>query len=78
MCSGDNGTMAESLSLLATDTEVPCPVCGYPVWVLLAEVVTQAFVRCPCCRGLIHLLDADGSVQNLDQTVKQMLKELFS
>jgi len=35
---------------LHSDIEVPCPQCGYPLWVLWAEIVVQTAVRCPACR----------------------------
>src|SRR5829696_1912631 len=58
--------MATSLAtqLLHGDHEVGCPRCGYPIWIMYAEIVAQTAVRCPCCRIGIWLHDADGSTQN--------------
>ena len=43
--------------------DVPCPGCGYLVWVIMAEIVSGSMVICPCCRVGIHLVDQTGSVQ---------------
>lgn len=69
--------MAESLGtqLLHSDLEVPCPECGYPVWVLYAEVVVQAAVLCPCCRVRIWLCDAQGGMQNAGDVIELELNQ---
>jgi uncharacterized Zn finger protein (UPF0148 family) len=75
--------MAKSLStqLLDAETEIPCPACGYPLWVLLAEVTAQASVLCPCCRRRVWLRDADGSTQiaadMVQRQIEQALKGMF-
>jgi hypothetical protein len=75
--------MANSLTtqLLGAETEIPCPACGYPLWVLLAEVAAQASVLCPCCRCRVWLRDADGSTQTaadmIQRHIEQALKEMF-
>jgi len=43
--------------------DVPCPVCGYLVWVIMAEIVSGSMVICPCCRVGIRLVDQTGSIQ---------------
>jgi hypothetical protein len=43
--------------------DVPCPTCGYLVWVIWAEIVTGSTVTCPCCRVGIRLVDETGSAQ---------------
>jgi Zn-finger nucleic acid-binding protein len=71
--------MAESFQshTLEMDMELPCPRCGYPVWVIMGEIVAQCTVLCPCCRIRIRLQDADGSVQLLDEEIEQKVRALF-
>jgi len=71
--------MAKSLStqLLGVETEIPCPGCGYPLWVLLAEVTAQALVLCPCCRRRVWLRDADGSTQIAGDMIQRQIEQAF-
>lgn len=50
-------------NLLAMDLDVPCPQCGYGMWVQYVEIVTQTAVLCPCCRTRVLLRDPTGSMQ---------------
>jgi hypothetical protein len=69
--------MASSgLDLMGHPMEVPCPRCGYPVWVVLAEVAAGITVICPCCRVQIRLVDATGSVQVANAQVQEALDDL--
>jgi hypothetical protein len=62
---------------------LPCPNCSYEFEVQLIDARVQAYRRCPCCRELIHLRDANGSMfgalesidnamQSLDDTLRRM------
>jgi hypothetical protein len=64
------------LDLMGHDMDVPCPRCGYPVWVVLAEVAAGITVTCPCCRVAIRLVDQTGSVQVVSTQVREALKDL--
>ncbi len=67
-------------SLLSEYIEVPCPACNYVFAVQLVDVRTQVYRRCPCCRGLIHLIDhggsAFGTMQSVDSAVQELEKTL--
>lgn len=70
--------------LLSELIEAGCPACAYPFEVQLADVRTQVFRHCPCCRTLIHLVDRDGSmygeleaVDNAMHDLEKTLKGLF-
>jgi hypothetical protein len=69
-------SVSDSLStqLLHADIEIPCPSCEYPVWVRLAEVTAQCFVRCPCCHVLIRLQDDTGTVHTAGALIEQQLR----
>ena len=66
--------------MLHSDIEVPCPQCGYPIWVLWAEIVVQTAVRCPACRCQVWLHDAEGGIHNaaaeLESAIRQATKGL--
>jgi hypothetical protein len=67
--------------MLRADIEVDCPRCRYPVWVLVAEVVVETTVRCPCCRVRIQLRDDRASFATagdiVEQHIEDMLRELL-
>ena len=65
-------------ALLGADVDIPCPQCGYPVWIRLVEAVVQTAVRCPACRARIWLVDDRGSVRNAAQDIQRAIGELFS
>lgn len=74
------------MNLLATqlldgDYELDCPVCGYPIWVLGAEIVAGVTVTCSCCRSSVQLVDDESSLQTaadeLNQLMQRALKGLF-
>jgi hypothetical protein len=65
-----------SFDLMGHDMDLPCPRCGYPVWVVLAEVVAGITVICPCCRAAIRLVDQTGSVQVASTQLQEALKGL--
>lgn len=52
-----------SREVMRHTVDVPCPRCGYLVWVIMAEIVSGSMVMCPCCRVGIRLIDETGSVQ---------------
>ena len=52
-----------SREFMSHTLDLPCPVCGYLVWVIMAEIVSGSMVICPCCRVGIRLVDQTGSVQ---------------
>jgi len=52
-----------SREFMSHTLDVPCPGCGYLVWVIMAEIVSGSMVICPCCRAGIRLVDQTGSVQ---------------
>jgi uncharacterized Zn finger protein (UPF0148 family) len=62
--------------LMGHPMDVPCPRCGYPVWVVLAEVAAGITVICPCCRTGIRLVDETGSVQVVNAQVQEALHDL--
>lgn len=64
-------------ALMDTDLEAECPVCDYPVWIRLVEVVAGCAVFCPACRTRIWLKDADGSVQNAGDAIDDAMNELM-
>jgi DNA-directed RNA polymerase subunit RPC12/RpoP len=64
--------------LLDTDIDIPCPQCGYPIWIRLVEAVVQAAVRCPACRSRIWLVDDRGSVRNAGEEIERTIREMFS
>lgn len=64
------------MDLRGMSLDVPCPVCQYPVWVILAEVAAGITVVCPCCRGTIRLVDSTGSVQAAPAIVQHALEDL--
>jgi hypothetical protein len=75
--------VAESLGsqFLHSDVEVPCPECGYLIWIRYAEIVVQTAVWCPCCRIRIWLRDAEGGMQTIGDAIErqfeQTLKDLW-
>jgi hypothetical protein len=52
-----------SREFMSHTLDVPCPGCGYLVWVVMAEIVSGSMLICPCCRVGIRLVDETGSVQ---------------
>ncbi|MGW6934659.1 hypothetical protein ACWGE0_31680 [Lentzea sp. NPDC054927] len=67
--------------LLHGDQDIPCPECGFEVWIRLSEVVAECAVLCPLCRTRLWLRDSRGQMSNLGAEVEsqldQVLKELF-
>lgn len=63
--------------MIESDVEVPCPVCDYPVWVLLIEVVCQVAVRCPGCHTRVWLRDGDGSTTSAISQVQAAVDGLM-
>lgn len=59
--------------LLHDDHEIGCPECGYPVWIRFSEVIAQCTMTCPCCRLRLHLIDADGKIQNLGDILERQI-----
>lgn len=59
------------------DIEADCPACGYPMWVRRYEIVAQISVLCPCCRTTIRLVDADGSVQDIDRRIERQIEQML-
>jgi hypothetical protein len=57
--------------------DVPCPICDYPIFVLMSEVQAQVHIRCSCCWALVHLIDNDASVADATRRVESSLRELF-
>lgn len=75
--------MVDSLStqLLHGDLDdIPCPSCGFGLWVRFAEVVAECAVRCPVCRTEVWLRDERGTVHNagavIESTIEQVLKDV--
>jgi hypothetical protein len=60
-----------------SDYDVSCPLCEYPIWVRLIEVVAHVAVTCPCCRARIWLSDSDGSVQNSGEEMERALDQVL-
>lgn len=61
--------------ILHSDHEVDCPECGYPVWIRFSEVIAQCTVTCPCCRLRLHLIDSDGTMQTLGDTLERQIDQ---
>jgi hypothetical protein len=57
--------------------DVPCPRCGFAMWVRLSEVVAECAVLCPVCRTRIWLRDDRGQMHNLGSTIEHALKDVF-
>lgn len=57
--------------------DVPCPRCGFRLWVRIAEVVAQCAVRCPVCRIQIWLRDDRAQMRNLGSVVESMIEQAF-
>jgi DNA-directed RNA polymerase subunit RPC12/RpoP len=64
-----------SASLGDLDVTVACPGCGYELFLLVSEIAAQTYVRCPCCRVLVHLVDEDASSHVAEREVEQVLEE---
>jgi hypothetical protein len=56
--------------------DVPCPGCGYLVWVIMAEIVSGSMVICPCCRVGSRLVDQTGSVQVAAAAMQEAVQAL--
>jgi hypothetical protein len=67
--------------LLHSDQEIPCPVCGFEVWIRVSEIVAECAVLCPVCRTRLWLRDDRGGMSNLGEAieseVEHALKGLF-
>lgn len=67
--------------MLHSDIEVPCPQCGYDIWVLWVEVIVETAVLCPACRCRVWLRDAEGGMRNagekIESAIRQATKGLF-
>lgn len=63
------------LDFMGHTMDVPCPGCGYSVWVVLAEVAAGITIICPCCRVQIRLVDETGSVQAMNAQVQDVLDD---
>lgn len=66
-----------TVNLANVDLDVPCPACGFGMFVLISEVQAQTYVRCPCCRVLVHLLDRDASTHVAARQIDQVLRQAF-
>lgn len=68
--------------MLHSDIEVPCPQCGYGIWVRWVEVVVETAVLCPACRCQIWLRDDEGGMHNagekIESAIRQATKGLFT
>jgi DNA-directed RNA polymerase subunit RPC12/RpoP len=62
--------------MLDTDLDLPCPGCGYPLWVRVVEVVAQTAITCPACRDRIWLRDDTGSVQNAGSQIERQIGQM--
>ena len=71
--------------MIADDLErtfisVHCPQCSFSLEVQLADIRTQVWHWCPCCRIRFRLHDADGSVfgslEEIRTTEKNLNKRL--
>jgi DNA-directed RNA polymerase subunit RPC12/RpoP len=69
----------ESLAeqFIHSDLETDCPVCGYGVWIMYAEIVAQAAIRCPCCRTRIWFRDSEGSAQTAGAVIERQIEDLL-
>ncbi len=56
-------------------TTAPCPGCGYEIFLVVSEVAAQTYVRCPCCRLLVRLVDADASTHTAARKIDKALRE---
>jgi hypothetical protein len=67
--------------LLHGDHDVPCPRCGFEIWVRASEIVVECAVLCPVCRTRIWLRDDRGQMHNIgsmiESSVDRALKGLF-
>lgn len=64
--------------LLDADLDMPCPGCGYPVWIRLVEVVARTAVICPACRSRVWLIDDTGSVQSTGPQIEHAVNEMIT
>lgn len=64
-----------ALHLGDVEVSAACPGCGHELFLLVSEVAAQAYVRCACCRVLVHLLDQDASTHVAEREVEQAIDE---
>ena len=64
------GTDLGDLQLTAS-----CPECAFEIFLLVSEVAAQTYVRCPCCRILIRVEDADASTYTAARDMDRALRE---
>jgi hypothetical protein len=61
--------------------DIPCPACGFGLWIRFAEVVARCAVLCPVCRTRIWLQDDRADVQNLgsvlESEIRRAMKGMF-
>ncbi len=62
--------------LTSTEFDVPCPGCGYPIWIRLVEVAAQCSVLCPLCRKRVTLVDDRGSVAAVTREIERAMADL--
>lgn len=61
--------------LLRGDQDVPCPECGFEVWVRISEVVAECAVVCPVCRTRLWLRDGRGEMANLGAMIESEMEK---
>jgi hypothetical protein len=54
---------------------VPCPSCGFGMWVRISEVVVECAIRCPVCRTQVWMRDDRGNMQNLGSEIESMIEQ---
>lgn len=64
-----------AVNLGVVQATAPCPGCGYELFLVVSEVAAQTYLRCPCCRVLVRLLDADASTHTAARDIDKALRE---
>lgn len=65
------------IDLRGIELTAPCPVCGYEIFCLGAEVAAGVYLPCPCCRVRIQLHDSDASMHEAEAEIEAVMRELF-
>lgn len=61
--------------LLHSDHDVPCPRCGFEMWIRISEIVAECAVLCPVCRTRIWLRDGRGQMHNLGSVIESAIEQ---
>jgi hypothetical protein len=66
-----------AIDLRDLELSVPCPVCGYEIYCLGAEVAAGVYLPCSCCRARVRLHDADASIHEAEAEIEAAMRNLL-